>query len=394
VIDGSNNKIKVAIDATRSRSGGAVTHLVGLLTAVNPEDFGISEVHLWSYRELLAKIPNYPWLIKHSPFVLTKSLLRQLFWQKYKFPFEIKKNNCDILLSTHAGTVCSFKPAIVMSREMLCFEPGELYRYPLCSVARLRLIILRIIQIKSLNSAYASIFLTEYARQVINKYLIVPRANQSIIPHGVSDSFQKIKKNILASDNNDQVLKCVYVSNADYYKHQWNVIKAIKTLRDLGYLVELELVGGGTGPAVKKILNAQRLYDPNLIFTKILKSVSHDEISKYLSNADIFIFASSCENLPNTLLEAMAVGLPIACSDRGPMPEILQDRGLYFDPEEPSTITTALQKLVNNKELRRKLSTSAYKEGSVYTWSRCATKTWNFVSKISKDYANTYNKLN
>ena len=35
--------------------------------------------------------------------------------------------------------------------------------------------------------------------------------------------------------------------------------------------------------------------------------------------------------MPNTLVEAMASGLPIACSDRGPMPEVLGDGGVLFD---------------------------------------------------------------
>ena len=48
---------------------------------------------------------------------------------------------------------------------------------------------------------------------------------------------------------------------------------------------------------------------------------------EYLSKSNIFIFASSCENMPITLIEGMASGLPIACSDRGPMPEVLQDGG-------------------------------------------------------------------
>ena len=57
-----------------------------------------------------------------------------------------------------------------------------------------------------------------------------------------------------------------------------------------------------------------------------------------LKRAHLFVFASSCENMPNTLVEAMASGLPIACSDRGPMPEILRDGGTYFDPENEVTI--------------------------------------------------------
>jgi len=45
----------------------------------------------------------------------------------------------------------------------------------------------------------------------------------------------------------------------------------------------------------------------------------------------------------NILVEAMASGLPIACSNRGPMPEVLGDAGVYFDPEDPHDIARALR---------------------------------------------------
>ena len=66
---------------------------------------------------------------------------------------------------------------------------------------------------------------------------------------------------------------------------------------------------------------------------------------EYLSKSNIFIFASSCENMPITLIEGMASGLPIACSDRGPMPEVLQDGGVYFNPEDCKSIVFAIEKL-------------------------------------------------
>ena len=90
--------------------------------------------------------------------------------------------------------------------------------------------------------------------------------------------------------------------------------------------------------------------DPNRIFTEIKSFVPHEKVHELHSTADIFVFASSCENMPNTLIEAMAAGLPIACSNRGPMPEVLQDAGVYFDPEVPSSIAEAIENLLLMKK--------------------------------------------
>jgi hypothetical protein len=62
---GLASAIVVGIDATRNRSGGAVAHLRGILAAIDPVPCGISQVHLWSYDELLQTIKSQPWLIKH-----------------------------------------------------------------------------------------------------------------------------------------------------------------------------------------------------------------------------------------------------------------------------------------------------------------------------------------
>jgi glycosyltransferase involved in cell wall biosynthesis len=112
--------------------------------------------------------------------------------------------------------------------------------------------------------------------------------------------------------------------------------------------------------------------------------VKHDDLPALLAGANLFVFASSCENMPNTLIEAMAIGLPIACSNRGPMPEVLRDGGVYFDPESYLSIAASIESLLRNAELRRSLADRAKRLSSQYSWSRCATETWTFLKTISE----------
>jgi hypothetical protein len=41
--------IKVALDASRVRSGGGVAHILGILDIPTPMEFGIEEIHIWAY---------------------------------------------------------------------------------------------------------------------------------------------------------------------------------------------------------------------------------------------------------------------------------------------------------------------------------------------------------
>ena len=86
------------------------------------------------------------------------------------------------------------------------------------------------------------------------------------------------------------------------------------------------------------------------------------------------------------LLEKMAAGLPIASSNRGPMPEILGDAGVYFDPEQPESIAASLINLINSIEFRGKLAQAAFDKAGKYSWEHCARNTFDFLVEIEKEY--------
>ena len=385
--------MKLAINASRARSGGAKSHLVGILSEVNPYLYGFKEVHVWSYGELLSLLPKRPWLKKHIIKMENKSILKQLWWEFFLLPKEIRQNFCNILLNVDAGTVCRFQPYVVMSRDMLSYEPGEMYRYGI-SFSLLRLIIIKFVQNSSLKNSMGSIFLSKYAGNVIQKSTGLLR-NTIYIQHGVSDNFRSDEPPCNWPEKNNRSINCLYVSNIAPYKHQWNVIRAIKKLRKEGFNLNLTLTGGGIagGNKIAQALlkNELDLSDPQSNFVKNIGFIEQEKLPNILKKADIFIFASSCENMPNTLLEAMASGLPIACSNRGPMPEILQSAGVYFDPEKPINLANAIKKLIQDKNYREKIAKDAMLLSTNYSWKRCSKETFLFLKESVTNYQSKQN---
>lgn len=373
-------RIVIGIDASRNRSGGAKAHLIGIIKESNPLEHAIKEVHVWSYRSLLDSLPNYPWLVKHSPEELECSLFKQLWWQRYVLPGEVKKCGCDILLNADAGTLCTFHPSVTMSRDMLSYEKGEIERFGF-GLARLRLFILRYVQSSSLKHADGVIFLTNYVANIIQGYT-GKLENYKVIPHGVGKSFKQITCGGNWSTDPKTPIRCLYVSNVAMYKHQWHVARAIHILRESKHNVSILFVGGGNGYAQKLLDDEIAKIDPERKYVKQIDFVSHDKIPGLLAEADIFIFASSCENMPNTLVEAMSSGLPIACSNKGPMPEVMVDGGEYFDPENPESIAVAIEKIIVNKEFRVSIASRAKELSEQYSWNRCGSETWDFMKYV------------
>ena len=126
-------------------------------------------------------------------------------------------------------------------------------------------------------------------------------------------------------------------------------------------------------------------------FSNFKEFVPQSDLPLYLLDADIYIFASSCENMPNTLLEGMSAGLPIACSDRGPMPEILKDAGVYFDPEDTQSIFNSIRTLISDDSLREANRIKSTLLANNYSWERCSKETWVFLRKVIKKIKTTEN---
>lgn len=370
----------IGINAVRARSGGAHAHIVGLLQAVNPTKFGIDEVHVWGNSDLLAKIPRLSWVHRHCPDCSQGSILRQLAWEKIKLPRILTALRVSLLFNVDAGSLCPFKPAVTASRDMLSYEPGEMSRFGFSS-QRIRLLILKYVQNRALQNADGVIFLTKYAGKVIQESC-GPLPNVAYIPHGVRDEFKKVR--LRPFPNKQRQIRILYVSNVAPYKHQWNVVEGVARLREGGFALKLFLVGGGGGVAMAKLEQSLSRWDPKGECVELHPFVDHQKIPAHLAWADLFVFASSCENMPNTLLEAMAAGLPIACSNRGPMPEILKNGGIYFDPENPNTISAALETLIRDTSQRQTLAAQAKKLASEHSWERCAENTFAFLAQTLK----------
>jgi glycosyltransferase involved in cell wall biosynthesis len=100
-------------------------------------------------------------------------------------------------------------------------------------------------------------------------------------------------------------------------------------------------------------------------------------------NARINIFASECENCPNILLEMMASGRPVVCSNYPPMPEFGGNAVAYFDPEKPESLANILDILLDSPEQQQTLADSAFEKAKNYRWDDAARQTWQVITALS-----------
>jgi glycosyltransferase involved in cell wall biosynthesis len=363
--------------------GGGLTHLTRFLAAAEPLEHGIERLIVWARRDLLDRLPDREWIEGVTEPALEAGRLRRLAWQRRRLP-RLAAAKCDVLFAPGGSAGRHRIPVVVMCRNMLPFEPDERGRYGL-SWMGLRLALLRRTQGASFRRAEGLIFLTRYAQETVSRQVQRP-ARWTVIPHGVDEIFRCKPRppRTLQDATGQDPLRVLYVSIVDVYKHQWQVARAVAELRAEGLPVSIDFVGPAYPPALGRLRAALEELDPDSRFLRYLGPVAYGELPQLEHAADLFVFASSCENMPNVLLEAMAAGLPIACAARGPMPEVLGDAGTYFDPEHPGEIAAAIRRLAVDAELRSRCAARAYARAEAFTWTRCARETLAFLASIAR----------
>ena len=98
----------------------------------------------------------------------------------------------------------------------------------------------------------------------------------------------------------------------------------------------------------------------------ITNFLPNDELSVTLQNALAFIHPSIYEGFGIPLVEAMASGIPIACSNVASLPEVVGDAAILFDPYNIDEIASAMLTLANDKKLRHSLIQKGYKQVKQY----------------------------
>ena len=313
--------------------------------------------------------------------IVHRFLLIRLLSRFCIFSFIISRYNPKAIFFPNGNIKKHFTfniPIIVTCHNLLAFENDEILRF---SNPELKNYFLSIKEklFFDYTQSYGIIFLSKYSYNIASLY-IKPMPKTSIISHGVDEIiFNNFKTNYTFNQN---IINILYISPIFEYKNHINVIKAIKFLKNSGYNnLKLTLIGGGDNYAINNLYNLVEKY--NLIDEiHYLGEIEFKELQKHFTNTDIFLFASSCETFGITLLEAMAKALPIVCSNKSGLSDILKNAGVYFDPFSYKDIANSIIVLLQNTDKRKKLGEMARQYAKEYKWDKSSKLTLDFIKNV------------
>jgi glycogen synthase len=109
---------------------------------------------------------------------------------------------------------------------------------------------------------------------------------------------------------------------------------------------------------------------------RFLGFFAHDRLPAVLAHADLLVLPSLYEELGTVLLEAMQAALPIVASRTGGIPDVIEDgiNGLLVPPGEPEALAHAINHLLADRDLARRLSEGARERAKDYDWEVLAER--------------------
>ena len=108
----------------------------------------------------------------------------------------------------------------------------------------------------------------------------------------------------------------------------------------------------------------------------------YEQLPAYYAHTKAVIFASTCENCPNILLESLGSGKPLFVSNKPPMPEFAEDAAIYFNPEKPDELARCLYEYLDNPIKLREIGNLAVEKSHRYSWEETAKKTYEVLLEI------------
>ncbi len=144
----------------------------------------------------------------------------------------------------------------------------------------------------------------------------------------------------------------VYLGRVDYDKGVDLLVDAAMELRRRGISVGFKLIGKSSDPQYETELRA-RIKDEKLSNVEITGFMSKKLLFETIQSALVSAIPSRwIDNMPNSLIESQALGLPVVASNFGSFPELITAglNGVLFEPENPTDLAEKIQQVISDKD--------------------------------------------
>jgi len=223
--------------------------------------------------------------------------------------------------------------------------------------------------------------ISEATRRDLIEHLGIEPERIRMVGAGLDDAFaasprQDGEDRLSALGINDPFV--LMVGNADWRKNSIGALEAFAAL-PAGLRKRYQLVFTQVGDDVRAALKGKysHLRDRVVIAGKVCEST----LAQLYAHCHVFFFPSFYEGFGLPVLEAMAQGALVLSSDQGALAEVVHDKRTLFDPRDPKSSASVLQRVLEDDAFRDSLLVGARDHALTFTWERCAREVLKSLSE-------------
>jgi glycosyltransferase involved in cell wall biosynthesis len=296
----------------------------------------------------------------------------------FDLPRRLRQDRPSLLHVQYTAPVLCPVPVVVSVHDVSFLEHPEYF-------TSFRALQLRYTVHRTVRSAAAILTPSEFSkRQILDAYRL-REEKVVVLPNGVSSAFHPVAREVAQRSVQSAFGFPFVLTVGDLQprKNHLGLIGAfqqlLKTFPQLPH--HLVIVGKETwhAPAIRAAAKKSGIAD-RIHFTGF---VDDDHLHRLYGACDLFVYPSFYEGFGLPILEAMACGRAVACSNTSAMPEVADSAGILFDPSSEQELTYAMRDLLLNPELRARMERLGAKRAATFSWESTAAKTLELYYSIA-----------
>jgi glycosyltransferase involved in cell wall biosynthesis len=290
----------------------------------------------------------------------------RILWEQVVFPFALRRDRIDVLLNAgFTGPVFCGRPAVTVFHDLQHKRHPEFFRWYDLPFWNL------LLWAAAVRSRML-IAVSDATAKDLARYYPGTAGKTVVVPHGVDPEFFRIGERRLARP--DQARKYILtVSTLHPHKNIDRLLAAFREFRRLHPDYRL-VIAGMKGFAAEQLeqRSAELEIQDAVMFTGW---IPRSELYQLFVDADAYIAPSQFEGFGMPLLEAMAAGLPTACSRIEPLIGLADSAAAMFDPFSVEEIRSAMETITCDEHFRQRAAEAGPTQARRFDWNQAVART-------------------
>ncbi len=302
---------------------------------------------------------------------------KRLGWD---LPRQVAEDKPDLLHVQYTGPLFTRIPLVVSLHDVSYLEHPEYFRW-------LRSTQLTVTVKRTVERAARILTPSEFSKRAIVRHYGIEDERVVVVPNAVSNWFRPLDRDTARAAIERRLgVKGPFVLTVGDLQPRKNHLGLLRAFEDVmrahpKLKHRLLFVGKETWytPKLRDAVKASSVAD-RVVFTGF---VDDADLVTFYNACDLFVYPSFYEGFGLPILEAMACGRAVACSNTTAMPEVADSAGLLFDPANTGEIARAMTDILLDPELQARMERLGHQRAASFSWQRSAAQTLNVYYEVA-----------